>query len=186
MSIIAFIIYILIGKIKRFPHIIKVILSIAVAGSIVSLTLFFKDKSNETNDIYLIPKGYEGDVYAFYNIQGAPMVETEDGYELHVINEKGYFLTSKPDMDYGTITDKYYYVDEEGNRTPISTKCVSSFGTGGYSSTEGEKKIDFNYTGFRLTKDKCGNAFIKESFGMGENIEWIIPEILKQYYGVEQ
>src|SRR5699024_12040635 len=90
ISIIAFIIYVLIGKIKHFSHIIKVILSIFIASSITALTFFFINKSNETDDIYLIPEGFEGDVYAFYNIKGAPMVETEDGYEVHVINEEGY------------------------------------------------------------------------------------------------
>jgi len=183
LSIIAFIIYILLGKIKRFSHIIKVAISILLAGSIISLGLFLINKSNETDDIYLIPKGFEGDVYAFYNIKGAPMVETEDGYEVHVINEKGYYLTSKPDMDYGTITDKYYYVDEKGNRTPINNKCVSPFGTGGFS-TSIDEEIDFHYTGFKLTKDKCSDEFMAESYGGSE--EKIIDEILKQYYGVEQ
>jgi hypothetical protein len=185
LSIIAFIIYVLIGKMKRFSPIIKVVLSILIAASITSLTLFFIDKSNETDDIYLIPKGFEGDVYGFYNIKGAPIVETEDGYEVHVINEKGYFLTSKPDMDYGTVTDKYYYVDEKGNRIPISNKCVSLFGTAGFSTSAGDEEIDFHYTGLKLTKDNCSDEFMKESHGMGENAEKIIHEILKDYYGVE-
>jgi hypothetical protein len=134
----------------------------------------------------LIPKGFEGDVFAFYNIKGAPMVETEDGYEVHVINEKGYFATSKPDMDYGTITDKYYYIDEKANRTPISDKCVSSFGTRGYSSYDGEEEFDLRYTGFKLTKDKCSDEFITEGYAEEESEEKIISEILKRYYGVEQ
>lgn len=185
LSIIAFIIYILIGKIKRFPHIIKVVLSILIAGSITSLTLFFINKSSETDDIYLIPKGFEGDVYVFYNIKGAPMVETEDGYEVHVVNEKGYFLTSKPEWDYGTVTDKYYYVDEKGNRAPISNKCISLFGTSGISTSEGDEEIEIQYTGFRLTKDNCSDEFRMESHGEGENVQKIIREILQQYYGVQ-
>ena len=96
------------GNIKHFSHLIKVILSILLAGSIIWLTLFIIEKSNKTDDIYLIPKGGKGDVLVFYNIKGVPRVEIEDGYEVHIINEKGYFVTSKPDMDYGTVTDKYY------------------------------------------------------------------------------
>jgi|SRR5699024_215171 len=186
ISIIAFFIYVLIGKIKRFSYIIKVILSIFIASSITALTLFFISKSNETDDIYLIPEGFEGDVYAFYNVKGAPMVETEDGYEVHVINEEGYFLTSKSDMDYGTVTDKYYYVDEKGNRTPINNKCVSLFGTGGFSTSVGDEEIDIHYTGFKLTKDNCSEEFMTEIHGMGENVENIIQVILRDYYGVEQ
>lgn len=186
LSITAFVIYVLLGKITRFSYVIKVVLSIVVAASITLLALFLINKSDETNDIYLIPKGFEGDVYAFYNIKGAPMIETEDGYEVHIINEKGYFLTSEPDMDYGTVTDKYYYVDEKGNRTPISDKCVSLFGIGGFTTSAGDEVIDFHYTGSKLTKDNCSDEFMTENHGMGENAEKIISEILKDYYGVEQ
>lgn len=186
VSIIAFISYILFEKIKRIYPIINLVLSLFIAVSITSLGFFFMNKSDETNDIYLIPEGYEGEVYVFYNIKGAPMVKTEDGYEVHVINEKGYFLTSEPDMDYGTITDKYYYVDDKGNRTPISNKCVSAFGMSGYSTFMDDQEFDFIYTGFKLTKDHCSDEFLTENNGMGENAGEIISEILKDYYDVEQ
>lgn len=142
------------------------------------------NQSSETNDLFLIPEGYEGDVFVFYNIAGAPKIETEDGYEVHKINSKGYFVTSTPDMDYGTVTDRYFYVDEEGKRTPISEKCVSLFGTGGYSTSEAEE-IDMRYTGFRLTKDNCSDEFMAESFNMEESTESMIYEILRAYYGIE-
>jgi hypothetical protein len=71
-------------KIKRVTRLTKVVLSIFIAVAITSITIFIIEESAETDDIYLIPKGFEGDVFAFYNIKGAPMVETEDGYEVHV------------------------------------------------------------------------------------------------------
>jgi hypothetical protein len=107
------------GKLKRFTRLEKVILSILIAGTLTWLTLFIIDRSNETDDIYLIPEGYEGDVLVFYNINGAPKVKKENDYEGNEINEKGYYVTSTPDMDYGKVMDKYYYVDEKGNRTFI-------------------------------------------------------------------
>lgn len=122
----------------------------------------------------MIPQGFVGDVYAFYNIKGAPKVETEDGHEVHVINENGFFLTSKPDMDYGTVTDKYFYVDEKGNRTRISPKCVSLFGTAGFSTTAVNETIDLRYTGFKLTKDSCSEEFMTETFSWGEQLENIL------------
>ncbi|QCR31131.1 hypothetical protein [Lysinibacillus sp. SGAir0095] len=185
LGIIAFIIYVLLGKIKRFSNIFKGILSIVIAASITFLTLTLLNESNETDDIYLIPNGYEGDVYVFYNIKGAPMVEKEDDIEVHVINEKGYFLTSKPDMDYGTVTDRYYYVDEKGNRISISNKCVSLFGASGLTKTVGDEEFDFIYTGFKLTKDNCSDEFMAESHGNGESAEKIIRDILKDHYGVD-
>lgn len=182
-SIIAFILYLLMSKMKRFPHIFRVLFSIIIAGSITSLTLFLSNKSNETDDIYLIPEGYEGDIFVFYNIKGAPMVEREEGYEVHAINDKGYFVTSEPEMDYGTVTDKYYYVDEKGNRTPISDKCISLFGTGGFNRYIGDEEIDVTYTGFRLTKNQCSVEFMVEDYSSIENAEMIGDEILKDYYG---
>jgi len=65
VSIIAFIIYLLFEKVKRFSPIINVVLSLFIAASITSLIFYFINKSDETNDVYLIPDGYEGDVYAF-------------------------------------------------------------------------------------------------------------------------
>lgn len=186
LCIIAYIIYALFRKITHFSHLIKVVMSIIIAAFITSIAIFSMNKTTETNDTYLIPEGFEGDVYAFYNVKGAPMVETEDGYEVHVINEKGYYITSESDMDYGTVTDQYYYVDEKGNRTRINDKCVSIFGTGGYTTSVDDVSIDLRYTGFKLTKDDCSEEFMTENHGMGGNAEKIIHEILKDYYGVEQ
>ncbi|WP_369293545.1 DUF6843 domain-containing protein [Alkalihalophilus lindianensis] len=137
--------------------------------------------------MYLIPQGYEGDVYAIYNISGAPRVETEEGYTVHEINDEGYFLTSTPDMDYGTITDKYYYVDKEGIRTPISETCVSDISTGGFELfVEDNKNINFNYTGFKLTQNYCSEDFMSEVHGKDRgNYHKIIGKILKEYYGVD-
>ena len=52
------------------------------------------------------------------------MVEMKDGYEVHVISEKGYFLTSAPNMDYRTVTDKYYYMDKKGDRIKLDDFIV--------------------------------------------------------------
>lgn len=185
LGVIAFSCYVLFEKIKRFPPIVNVVLSLVIATSISSLVLYMINKSDETNDIYLIPEGYEGEVYVFYNVKGAPMIETEDGYEVHVINEKGYYLTSEPDMDYGTVTDKYYYVDDKGNRTPIDNKCVSGFGMAGYSTFMDDQAFDMIYTGFKLTKDQCSEGFMTENHSMGEDAGEIIQEILKDHYDFE-
>jgi hypothetical protein len=184
LSFIVYFVYLILGKTGRLSRTPKSIITILIVGALTSITFFLLNQSNETNDLYLIPEGYEGDVFVFYNIDGAPKIETEDGFEVHKINGNGYFVTSTPDMDYGTVTDQYFYVDEEGKRAPISEKCISLFGTGGYSTSENEE-IDLIYTGFRLTKDNCGEEFMTESFNMEESKENMINEILKIYYGIE-
>lgn len=171
---------------KPVAPVMKIILSVVIAVSTMSIGLFFINKSDETNNIYLIPEGYEGEVYVFYNVKGAAKVETEDGYEVHKINEEGYFVTSEPDMNYGTVTDKYYYVDERENRTPISDQCVSIFGTGGYTTFMDDQAFDFVYTGFKLTQDHCSHEFMLENHGMGEGEGNIIRKILEDYYDIEQ
>ena len=177
--------YVLLGKISRFSHFLKILLSILIVATLTSITIFLANQSNKTNDIYLIPEGYEGDVFVFYNIKGAQRVESKKGYEVHRINSNGYFATSTPDIDYATVTDKYFYVDAKGNRTSISKKCVSLFGTGGYSTSEVED-VDLIYTGFRLIKDNCSDEFTNESFDMEDSKERMINEILNIYYGVER
>jgi hypothetical protein len=162
----------------------KVILTAVILLSVGTFVLL-TSQSNKTNDIYLIPEGYEGDVFVFYNIKRAQKVESEKGYEVHRINNKGYFATSTPDMDYGTVTDKYFYVDAKGNRTSISKKCVSLFGTGGFSTSEVEE-VDLIYTGFRLTKDNCSDEFMTQNFLAEESKEGIIHDILKVHYGVDR
>lgn len=181
--LLAYSFYWLFDKATSFSNVTKNISSIVLSVAITSLSVFLLLKSMEssTNDIYLIPEDYEGDIYVLYNVKGAPEVEVEDGYEVHVINEEGYFATSTPDMDYGTVTDQYYYVDEAGNRTPIDETCVSIFGTGRFSRTIQGEEIEFIYTGLKLTKDHCSEAFMTTPFANQLNEYYV----LKTYYGID-
>ncbi|WP_374701602.1 DUF6843 domain-containing protein [Brevibacillus centrosporus] len=38
-------------------------------------------------------------------------------------------------MEYGRITDKYYYIDKQGQRKPIQNDCVRVLGTGSLQPT---------------------------------------------------
>lgn len=140
-----------------------------------------------TNDIYLIPDGYEGYVYALYNVKGAPEIRKEGDYKVYSINNKGYYTTSTPDMDYGTVTDKYYYVDEDGKRTKINEECIRELGTGSFENDpDSSNNIKINYTGIEVTKDECGQAFIQSGNGVNhEDLDPILAEVAKKHYGVE-
>lgn len=134
---------------------------------------------SKTNAIYLLPEGYTGYAMAVYNVKGAPALTYEDDYAIHPINEEGYFATSMPDMQYGTVTDQYYYVDSAGNRTPIDPTCIHSFGTGGVTTD----KVDMLYTGIEVT-DSCSEefAYSTENFEDGTKME-ILNEVAKKFYG---
>ncbi|MFD2446629.1 DUF6843 domain-containing protein [Bacillus sp. CGMCC 1.16607] len=143
--------------------------------------------NGETNDIYLIPEGYEGNVYAFYNVKGAPEIKKEGKYDIYDINNEGFYVTSTADMDYGTVTDKYYYVDKNGNRTKISEECIRGMGTGGFENDPNSvDKIKINYTGIEITKESCGQEFIQSGNGMNsEDSQSVLETVVKRYYGVD-
>ena len=140
--------------------------------------------SEKTNDIYLIPEGYEGYVIAFYNVKGAPKIEREGDYEVHDVNNQGYSVTSTPDMDYGTITDKYYYVDEEGKRTEINKECVKVLSTGSLEiEPDTPNKIEMSYTGMEVTKSQCSQDFMTAGEEIDrDKLDSIVQDITKQYY----
>ncbi|MDR6121151.1 hypothetical protein QFZ87_000748 [Bacillus sp. SLBN-46] len=184
-SILLYIIFAFLGKRTQYTVWTRGGLSILIGGSIIGTFLFLQHDNHQTDDLYLIPEGYEGDVYVFYNVKGAPKVEQEDGYDIHRINEKGYFVTSTPDLDYGTVTDKYVYVDKKGKRKPIDKKCVQIFGTSGYSSSENEE-IDLKYTGLNVKKGPCDETFQTEELtGQEDSEDEVRSEVLLKYYGLE-
>lgn len=88
ISVIAYVLYHYVFKLMKSSRVMNGFLSIVIATSAVFLTMYMIDKNDVTNDIYLIPSGYEGNVFAFYHVHGAPKVEKEDGFELHDINDK--------------------------------------------------------------------------------------------------
>jgi len=111
--------------------------------------------SSSTDDIYLIPEGYEGNIQVNYNVAGAPGLAKEGKYDVIPIRADGTFDTSKPDMEYGLVTDRYYYVSPDGRRTPIDKSCVHVGGNG--ASEIGSTVTRHNY--LKITKTKCGGDF---------------------------
>ncbi|MDT8863076.1 hypothetical protein N0O92_23265 [Alkalihalobacillus sp. MEB130] len=188
-GIFSFFAYLIIERKKQLSTFPQKVLSVLIGLGITSAAFYmYVSLSNtETNDIYLIPEGYEGEVYAFYNVRGAPKVEKEGKYSVHPINEEGYFVTSTHDLDYGTVTDRYYYVDDHGNRTPIDHTCVNLFGTGGLSDHGEDNVTSISYTGFELTKDHCGEEFMLRGTGRDHHstLERVSGMIFKEYYNIE-
>ncbi|MFJ7637895.1 DUF6843 domain-containing protein [Peribacillus sp. NPDC097225] len=128
-----------------------------------------------TNQSYLIPKGYEGEVRVVYNVKGAPTPEKSEDFDVYRINEEGYILSPLPESE-GIINDQYYYVDAEGNKEKIDDSCIN---TGG---TEGIEKDDYEYTSsyFFVTNTHCGETFrgngVPPDMPRGMPLEQIILE----------
>ncbi|WP_248926692.1 DUF6843 domain-containing protein [Paenibacillus hamazuiensis] len=130
---------------------------IAAAAFIIAgyCIVFWPYKTSVTNDIYLIPEGFEGDIQVNYNVAGAPGLAKEGKYDVIPIRADGTYDTSKPDMEYGIVTDQYFYISRDGQRTPIDRSCVHVGGNG--ESSTGLTSIKHNY--LKITRTKCGDDF---------------------------
>ncbi|ART78025.1 hypothetical protein B4U37_19170 [Sutcliffiella horikoshii] len=117
----------------------------------------------ETNNVYLIPEEYEGSIVVFYNMPNEDNIAKEGEFfkiplrveELPTlkgsgIEEYAIFQTSS-EWRSGRVTDKYFYVDELGNRSEIKKSCIH-YGPG--SSSMGMK-----YEVFQITNSSCGEDF---------------------------
>jgi hypothetical protein len=136
------------------------------------------DEDTKTNAIHLIPEGYEGNLTVIYNVKGKPPLKTEDGYQVIPYNEKGSYLTSTPDMNYGTVTDKYFYIDSSiGERKEISDQCVYLGSTGKVQYNEGP---EFPISRLVVTNEKkeCSQDFMVN--GPPNRDEAEIDELIKE------
>jgi len=113
------------------------------------------EQGKGTYDLYLIPEGYEGNIRVTYNVNGAPGLAKEGKFDVIPVDGKGTAETSNPMFDYGEVIDRYYYVDERGNRAEIPPECVHVKGTGGSS----DARRELHYTDIEITRSSCGDEF---------------------------
>jgi hypothetical protein len=140
----------------------------------VTCTLWLIDISEtKTNDYYLIPKGYEGEITILHNIKHAPKPQKIDGYKVIKVNEQGYGITFLPESE-GIIENKYYYIDELGKKEKINDNCVHSGGSGAISGDG----YEYSYSTFILTASGCGEAFMIHGNNYFKNNSLEIEEIL--------
>ncbi len=105
-----------------------------------------------TNDLYLIPKGYVGQVTILHDYENAPEPETEGNYDVIRVNDRGYAVTALPQSE-GYIENLYYHVDENGNREEIPEGCIS---LGGAGAVQGEGN-EYSYTHFSVACNEHGD-----------------------------
>ena len=144
-----------------------------IAGCSISI----RDKSEgKTNELYLIPSGFEGSIIVFYNVPNKTKLEKEGKYSVipvkleylealegTEIHQYGIYFTStpdiftaKPDMDSATVNNKYYYIDKSGDRTAIDEQCINYSTSGSFTGDNGKEMV---YQSIQITKSHCGEAF---------------------------
>lgn len=109
------------------------------------------DQGEIIKNRYLIPKGYEGTVVIFYGMKDEPSLEEEGEFSIIPleieslptlmrtdIERYGIYRTSTQDRSYNLSESQYFYVDEEGNRTPIESECIHHSRGGGVTTSDGK------------------------------------------------
>lgn len=87
-------------------------------GLIILLLANSSCRSTPTDGIYLIPKGYTGDVIILFNQPHGVIPEIESGYNVYKIPEDG-ILKVKTKGIRGIVNLSYFYVDKNNERQRI-------------------------------------------------------------------
>ncbi|OCA82419.1 hypothetical protein A8F94_21185 [Bacillus sp. FJAT-27225] len=142
------------------------------AAAIVSVPSLVNRFQERTHNAYMIPKGFEGEIKILHDMKNAPQEKTADGYDVITINESGYGLSAEP-LDSSLIEDKYFFVDENGDREEIEKLCVSV----GDRKAIGGEGYEYTYETLYVTSNKCGQVFRENGekyFGERLQIEEIL------------
>ncbi|GAB6557941.1 hypothetical protein bcgnr5378_07280 [Bacillus cereus] len=119
-----------------------------------------------TNNVILIPDGYEGELTALYNVPGAKPLQQEGNFSVLNFDEDGVALTSTKDFVTGRVNDQYYYVDSLGNRTEINRDCIRIISTGSVLLPQVKVHDEpFNQMVLEVTKSKCSKKFLANGSG---------------------
>lgn len=148
---------------------------VIVVLAVYSSFLLDKWMEKETHEYYLIPANYEGKVTVIYNIKQKPVAKKMGDYNVIQVNDHGYALTSLPQAE-GTIKNKYYFVDKNGQKVEIDEKCVHIGSSGSISNDEQE----FHFSNITVKKNGCTDDFYINGNMYGEDRSLEIEEILQR------
>ncbi|WP_046228178.1 DUF6843 domain-containing protein [Paenibacillus dauci] len=113
------------------------LLSILVVAVIAIVIIVMIVMNSRRASVYLIPENYNGWIQIIYNQQSYPPIDTSLTKATFPIGSDGVLRTSTPEVSEGIAEDQYYWVNAQGERTPIDTqklihgKSVRSSGTDG-------------------------------------------------------
>lgn len=100
-------------------------------GGILVFALFcvISGCSREPRAIYFIPHGFVGWVCVYKGDPNAAPAELEGDFELFRIDRDGIARTSRPGKSGVGYIDKFFYVDDDGSRTPVPWADLGGGGT---------------------------------------------------------
>jgi len=105
---------------KSFKRGLLLISAVLLAAFVVVCAVIWVQGQPRGADAFLIPQGYKGEVVVSYNVDGAPELQVEEGYNVHKIGPDGKMQTStKNENSFPRGEDKFYYVDAQGKKTEL-------------------------------------------------------------------
>lgn len=113
------------------------LLSILAVTIVVIVILVMVIMNSRRTSIYLIPESYRGWVQIVYNQSGYPEIDKSLTKETFPVGKDGVLRTSTPKVSEGIAEDQYYWINDQGERTPLDTQTfIHGNGVRGESSSE--------------------------------------------------
>lgn len=107
--------------------------------------------------IYLVPKGYEGEVLIVFDQPDGVTPTIEDGLYVYKIPEDGVLKVKSP-LETGFVNLKYFYIDDSGRREEIRYLRIT-----GDRDIHGESKDKFDG---QINADEYENGIFAMSYGV--------------------
>lgn len=149
----------------------KIALILTFILIIMSISGCESPKEEYSNNIFLIPEGFDGAIFVFHDVPDKPKFKKEGGFSIIPVEIRvsetlagsgmatyGVAFTSEPVDGSVLINDKYYYVDDDGNREKLEEYCASFQGGGGLSG-DNEGGIGVSYSVTFVTNYSCNESF---------------------------
>lgn len=96
----------------------KILWTIFPIISIPFFLFIWKQVNTKSPEVFLIPQNFKGKVSIIYNLKCAPEIKENDGKIIYQIPNDGILLISN-NLNDGFINQKYFFVDDIGNKTEI-------------------------------------------------------------------
>lgn len=136
---------------------VKKLIGVFLLVAAVSGSLYFilNPSKKGMDEVYLLPDRFEGCVFVYYDVLGAPPTIVEENQIVYEVPEDGIIQTSSP-MDFGwaykdnsgAYQTTIFYVDDAGNKIKELPMEFLSFGANGSYQENDRREQHYMYAVF--------------------------------------
>lgn len=113
-------------------HMALIIVIGATIFLLIAAFFLFRNMTEKTTHLFLLPEGYTGWVEVVFDRPDSPPLKSEDHYLVYEIPRSGEIYTSSSNI---TGPMAFYYIDENGTRKKIPNNVPMIHGLGTKSGT---------------------------------------------------